>query len=122
MSSLIKLGIKDKNGKYRNYIVSVQDEVDQYGNNVAMYVEQTKEQREAKERRTYVGNGRVIWTSDNKISVAPNPNAITENVVNVKTTNVESELSELGNTPVSESVSVRESVTTNNETEDDLPF
>ena len=74
MSSLIKVGIKDNNGKYQNYILSIQDEVDQYGNNVSMYVEQTKEERMAKARRTYVGNGRVIWSSDGKIEVAPNPN------------------------------------------------
>ena len=28
MSSLIKIGIKDRNGKYKNYIVSVSDNVD----------------------------------------------------------------------------------------------
>ncbi len=70
----MKIGIKDRNGKYKNYMVSVSDEVDQYGNNVAMYVEQTKEEREAKVKRQYVGNGRVIWT-DGKIETAPNPNA-----------------------------------------------
>lgn len=74
MSTLIKIGIKDKNGQWKNYMVSVSDEIDQYGNNVSMYVEQSKEDREAKKKRTYVGNGRVVWT-DGKIETAPNPNA-----------------------------------------------
>ena len=74
MSSLIKIGIKDKKGNYVNYMVSIQNEVDLYGNNVSMYLEQTKEEREAKAKRTYVGNGRVVWT-DGEIQVAPNPNA-----------------------------------------------
>lgn len=74
MSSLMKIGIKDRNGKYVNYIISVSNEIDKYGNNVAMYLEQSKEDRENKVKRQYVGNGRVVWT-DGQIETAPNPNA-----------------------------------------------
>ena len=47
--------------KYFSIMVDVGDRVDQYGNHVSAYSEQTKEQREAKEPRHYVGNGRVIF-------------------------------------------------------------
>ena len=125
MSSLIKIGIKDRNGKYKNYIVSVSDNVDQYGNNVAMYVEQTKEEREAKARRTYVGNGKVIWT-DGTIEVAPKNN-VDFSTQESKDNNVdsnanstithESPLNELKNEPTETPVSVSDE----NES-DDLPF
>ena len=36
-----------------------------YGNNVALFDSQTKEEREAKKNRNYLGNGRVIWTDGN---------------------------------------------------------
>jgi hypothetical protein len=34
-----------------------------------MYEEQTKEQREAKVKRVYIGNGKIFWT-DGKINAA----------------------------------------------------
>ena len=34
-----------------------------------MYEEQTKEQREAKVKRVYIGNGKIFWT-DGKINKA----------------------------------------------------
>jgi hypothetical protein len=51
-----------KNGaKYLKLTISVNDEVDQYGNNVSCYEEQTKDEREAKVKRNYLGNGKVTW-------------------------------------------------------------
>lgn len=61
MASIISIGIKGKDGKYVNYTISIQDELDRYGNNVSMYVEQSKEERDGKVPRQYVGNGRVVW-------------------------------------------------------------
>jgi len=57
------------NGKYLNLTVSVEDETNQYGQNVSAYLQQTKEEREAKENRQYLGNGKVFWTN-NIINVA----------------------------------------------------
>jgi len=57
--------IKGKDGAvYYNLTVSVQDE-SRFGNNVSIYDSQTKEEREAKKMRNYLGNGRVIWTDGN---------------------------------------------------------
>lgn len=68
MSSLISIGIKGKDGKYKNYTIAVNDEVNEYGQNVSMYVEQTKEERDAKKKRQYVGNGKVVWTDGTIVS------------------------------------------------------
>ncbi len=62
--------IKGKDGAvYYNFTVSVQDET-RYGNNVAFMDSQTKEERDAKMPKTYLGNGKVVWVSDGTIQVA----------------------------------------------------
>lgn len=66
MATLINLGVNyDKmkdfvNDKgYVNLNVWINDDVDQYNNNVSATVKQTKEQWEAKVPKVYVGNGKV---------------------------------------------------------------
>ena len=49
---------------YYNFTISVQDET-RYGNNVAFMDSQTKEERDAKVQKTYLGNGKVVWTDGN---------------------------------------------------------
>ena len=46
-------------GKYLSITVFINDEVDNYGNDASFIISQTKEQREAKEARIYLGNGKV---------------------------------------------------------------
>jgi hypothetical protein len=54
--------VKGKDGAvYYNFTISVNDET-RYGNNVAFMDSQTKEEREAKVAKTYLGNGKVVWT------------------------------------------------------------
>jgi len=48
-----------KKGKYLDISGFINDEVDQYGNNVAIIVSQSKEEREAKTPRVYLGNGKT---------------------------------------------------------------
>jgi len=61
--------IKGKDGAvYYNLTISVNDET-RYGNNVAITDSQTKEEREAKKPRNYLGNGKVVWTNG-EITVA----------------------------------------------------
>ena len=70
MSTLINLSIdvtkvtKEalSKGKYLNVTISISDEINQYGQNVAAWEAQTKEDREAKIERNYVGNGKVVFT------------------------------------------------------------
>ena len=75
MASIITIGLnKDKvqfNEKgWANVTVVVNDDTNQYGQNVSASMNQSKEQREAKEAKNYVGNGKVVWTSDGTIKVA----------------------------------------------------
>jgi|TARA_R110002020_G_scaffold325778_2_gene541356 hypothetical protein len=53
---------------YVNLTMAVNDET-RYGNNTSVYVAQSKEEREAKKQRQYLGNGKVLWT-DNVITLA----------------------------------------------------
>jgi hypothetical protein len=57
------------NGKYLNIQISINDNSDQYGNNVGITIGQSKEEREAKAKKTYIGNAKVVWT-DGSIKVA----------------------------------------------------
>lgn len=43
--------------------IAVNDETNNYGQNVSGWVSQTKEKREAKAPKYYVGNGKVIWSN-----------------------------------------------------------
>ena len=45
-----------------NITISQNDESNKYGQNVTGWITQTKEQREAKKERFFVGNGKVVWT------------------------------------------------------------
>lgn len=55
--------VKGKKGTYANITVSVNDEDDQFGNNVSIWESQLKEEREDKEDRNFLGNGKVVWSS-----------------------------------------------------------
>ena len=55
--------IDGKNGKYLPFTVTVNDELDQFGNQGPVVVAQTKEERENKEQRTFLGNVNVAWTN-----------------------------------------------------------
>jgi hypothetical protein len=77
MSSLISISLKkadiinlpDTKG-YIGLTASVDDKVGKFGHNVSVTVEQTKEQRDAKAPRVFVGNGKVVWTRDGTIKTA----------------------------------------------------
>ena len=69
LAKIDKKSIYEKDGKkYLSLQISVNDET-KFGNNVSIAIGQTKEQREAKADKTYLGNGKVVWT-DGKITLA----------------------------------------------------
>ena len=85
MASIIKTSInlndipKDKiyvgkKGKYLPITITLNDEPDQFGNQGPVVVEQTKEEREAKTPKTYLGNVKVVWTDGNNVDTAPRDN------------------------------------------------
>jgi len=56
--------IFEKDGKkWLNLSISINDETT-YGNNVGIALAQTKEEREAKQPKTYLGNGKVVWNNN----------------------------------------------------------
>ena len=42
--------------------ISIDDERNQYGKNVSAYVAQSREDREAKKERFFIGSGNTFWT------------------------------------------------------------
>lgn len=61
--------VKGKNGNYYNLTVSVNDTTNQYGDNASVFNAQTKEERTAKAAKSYVGNGKVVWTDGSIVAV-----------------------------------------------------
>ena len=68
MSKIPSESVNEKG--YVNIDFSINDETDQYGNNVSFFIRQSQEEREAKTPRVYVGNGRIVWTKDGVVTVA----------------------------------------------------
>ena len=58
--------IAGKTGQFLNVTITINDEIDKFGNNASIFESQSKEEREAKTPKNYLGNGKVIWTSDKK--------------------------------------------------------
>jgi len=60
-----------KKGKYLPIAITVNDEPDQFGNQGPVIVDQSKEEREAKAPKTYLGNCKVVWTNGKFPDVIP---------------------------------------------------
>ena len=52
-----------KKGKYLPISITINDEVDQFGNFGPIIVDQSKEERDAKVAKKYLGNVRVVWSN-----------------------------------------------------------
>ena len=63
--------IEGKKGKYLPITITINDEADQFGNQGPVVVQQTKEERDAKTAKTYLGNVKVVWTNGDNVAVAP---------------------------------------------------
>ncbi len=63
--------IAGKKGKYLPIVITLNDEVDQFGNQGPLIIEQSKEEREAKAAKTYLGNVKVVWTNGDNVAAAP---------------------------------------------------
>jgi hypothetical protein len=86
MASIIKTSInlnaipKNKiidgaKGKYLPITITLNDEVDQFGNQGPVLVEQSKEERDAKMAKVYLGNVKVVWTNGTNVAAAPRQDA-----------------------------------------------
>lgn len=63
--------IDGKKGKYLPITITINDEVDQFGNQGPITIAQSKEERDAKEPKTYLGNIQVVWTNGDNVAAAP---------------------------------------------------
>ena len=64
-----------KKGKYLPITITINDELDQFGNQGPVVVEQTKEERDAKAPKTYLGNVKIVLTNGNNVETAPRDGA-----------------------------------------------
>ena len=59
--------VSHKNGKkYYTLNLAINDEKDNFGNDVSCWEGQDKEERDAKAPKNYLGNGRIIWRDDSR--------------------------------------------------------
>lgn len=57
--------IAGKNGaEYLNIDIILKDEKDNFGNDTAITLKQTKEERESKAKKVYIGNGKTMWEGE----------------------------------------------------------
>ncbi len=68
LETLLKT-IRAKKEKGVSITFSINDTTNEWGQNVSSFVSQTKEQREQKVKKFYVGNGAVTWV-EGEIKVA----------------------------------------------------
>lgn len=68
LKTMVKV-LESKNQNGINLTLSVNDQTNEHGQNITMYVAQTKEEQQGKKPRFYVANGKVFWT-DGIVKVA----------------------------------------------------
>lgn len=71
--------IEGKNGaKYYNITISVNDKPNEYGQDTSITQAQTKEERESKTPKVYLGNGKTFWSSEPQAEKQPEQKSISE--------------------------------------------
>ena len=71
LQGLVHYTNKRTNEESVNITISLNDAPDQYGNNASIWISQTKEERDAKATKVYLGNGKVIYDSNMPRQNAP---------------------------------------------------
>lgn len=63
-----QISVSDKNGKsYINLVVDKRKEPDMFGNTLTVYISQSKDERERREKKIYIGNGKeFLFNNQNK--------------------------------------------------------
>jgi hypothetical protein len=68
--------IDGKKGKYLPITITLNNDPDQFGNQGPVIVEQSKEERESKVPKVYLGNVKVVWTDNTNVAAAPRTDAV----------------------------------------------
>jgi hypothetical protein len=62
-SKIVEKKLKDgSTAKFLNINISINNEVDQYGNVAGLTISQTQEERQAKTKKVYLGNLKRVWS------------------------------------------------------------
>jgi len=76
MATIINYSIKAEDLKgtvnekgYINLTLEVKDEATEWGSNVIGYKSQTADQRKAKELKTFIGGGKVVWSNSEGVLI-----------------------------------------------------
>ena len=71
IQKLDKEGNPFKNGAmYYNVDIILNDEPNQFGQDCSISTAQTKEEREVKAKRNYIGNGKTVWNGSGGVKVS----------------------------------------------------
>ena len=62
--------IDGKKGKYLPIVITLNNDADNFGNQGPVIVEQSKEERESKAAKVYLGNVKVVWTDGKNVDAA----------------------------------------------------
>ena len=82
MASIIKASINlsnidktkivaGKKGQYLPIVITLNDETDQFGNQGPITIEQSKDERDSKAAKVYLGNVKVVWSNGQNVDAAP---------------------------------------------------
>ena len=52
-------------------VITINDELGNYGDSGPIIVEQTKDERDAKADKVYLGNVKIVWTNGTNVDAAP---------------------------------------------------
>jgi len=69
-----KIKVSDKGQKFLNIDIWINDEPNQWGQNVSINIQQSKEERERKVKKVYIGNGKSMdqfATTSATVNVTP---------------------------------------------------
>lgn len=62
--------IDGKKGKYLPIVITLNNDTDNFGNQGPVIVEQSKEERETKAAKVYLGNVKVVWTDGKNVDAS----------------------------------------------------
>ena len=81
-----------KKGKYYPVTVVLNDEPGQYGDSGYIMTEQTKDERDAKAAKQYLGNVKVVWTNGQNVDTAEKQSPQQSNVDMLQSVSAEPDL------------------------------
>jgi len=70
--------VKGKKGTYLSLTGFIDDELNDYDQNISVWLEQSKEEREDKAKKVYLGNGKLFWSDDKELLPTAKTEAVGE--------------------------------------------